>query len=58
VQITEPAGVTITVGHKNGAFTIKRGASRTFPIEISAPNVANGQYFARINLVPLTGRTR
>jgi hypothetical protein len=55
VQITEPAGVTITVGNKNHDLHIAKGGTLTFPIEISAPDVANGQYFARINLVPASG---
>jgi hypothetical protein len=55
VQITEPAGVTITVGNKNHNLHIAKGGTLTFPITISAPDVANGQYFARINLVPAKG---
>ncbi|HSC50039.1 MAG TPA: S8 family serine peptidase [Gaiellaceae bacterium] len=55
VQITQPAGVTITVGHDNHNLHIPRDGSRTFPITISAPSVANGQYFARIDLVPKHG---
>jgi Subtilase family/PA domain len=55
VQITEPAGVTITVGRKNHNLHVARGASITFPIAISAPDVADGQYQARITLVPVRG---
>jgi subtilisin family serine protease len=55
VQITQPAGVTITVGNKNHDLHIAKGGSLSFSIEISAPDVANGQYFARINLVPAKG---
>jgi hypothetical protein len=58
VQITEPAGVTITVGKKNNNLHVAKGGTLTFPIEISAPDVANGQYFARINLVPASGANR
>jgi hypothetical protein len=52
VRIDQPAGVTITVGDKNKPLKIDKGASLTFPITISAPAVPNGQYFARITLVP------
>jgi len=55
VQITEPAGVEITVGKKNHDLHIAKDESLTFPITIDAPNVANGQYQARINLVPEQG---
>ena len=56
VQITQPAGVTITVGNKNKNLTDPaRTASLTFPITISAPEVANGQYFGPITLVPAQG---
>jgi hypothetical protein len=58
VQITEPAGVTITVGNNNHALHIAKGASLTFPITISAPAVANGQYQGRINLVPRNGSNK
>jgi len=53
-NVTAPAGVTITV---NGgkAIHVGRGDSVTFPIEIDAPTVANGQYEGRINLVPRNG---
>lgn len=47
-----PAGVTITVGNNNGNINVKAGGPVTFPITISAPNVANGQYFGRITLDP------
>ena len=55
VQISEPAGVTITVGNSNHDLHIAKDSSLTFPIEISAPDVANGQYEARIDLVPAKG---
>jgi subtilisin family serine protease len=55
VQITQPAGVTITVGNKNYDLHIAKDGTLTFPIHISAPDIANGQYFARINLVPAKG---
>jgi subtilisin family serine protease len=57
VQITEPAGVNIVVGNKNQDLHFPPGGTVTFPIEISAPDVANGQYLARINLVPALGGT-
>jgi hypothetical protein len=47
-----PAGVTIKVGNNNGNISVKSDASVTFPITISAPKVANGQYFGRITLDP------
>src|SRR6185436_5019769 len=52
VQIDEPAGVDITVGDRNRPISVPAGATFTFPIKISAPAVANGQYFARITLIP------
>jgi hypothetical protein len=55
VQITQPAGVSITVGNKNRNLRVAKDGTITFPIEISAPDVANGQYFGRINLVSLKG---
>ena len=55
VQITQPAGVTITVGNANHDLHIQAGGSLTFPITISAPQVADGQYFAAIRLVPKNG---
>jgi hypothetical protein len=57
VNVTQPAGVTITVndGH---AIHVAKGASVTFPVTISAPSVANGQYQGRINLVPRNGSNR
>ncbi len=55
VQITQPAGVTITVGNKNKNLKIPKDGTLTFPITISAPEVANGQYFGSIDLVPLQG---
>ena len=58
VQITQPAGVTITVGNNNHALKIAKGGSLTFPITIDAPSVASGQYQGRINLVPRNGSNR
>ena len=55
VSITQPAGVTITVGKSNHDLHIAKDGSLTFPITISAPDVANGQYTGRINLVPRGG---
>ena len=55
VSITEPAGVDITVGNKNHDLHIGKNDSLTFPITISAPDVANGQYQGRINLTPSAG---
>ncbi len=57
VKIMEPKGVTITVGNKNHDLTIGKNHQMTFPIDISAPDVADGQYFARITLVPKGGGT-
>jgi len=54
VNVTAPAGVTITV-NDGRPLHVASGASLTFPIEISAPDVANGQYQGRINLVPRNG---
>ena len=50
-QITAPAGVTITVndGHP---IKVHKGDSVTFPVTVDAPSVANGQYQARIDLMP------
>ncbi len=55
VQISQPAGVTITVGNKNNNLKIGKNGSLTFPITISAPEVPNGQYFGSITLVPVQG---
>jgi subtilisin family serine protease len=55
VHIAEPAGVTITVGKKNHNLKVKKEATITFPIVISALTVPNGQYTARITLVPKSG---
>jgi subtilisin family serine protease len=54
VNVTQPAGVTITVNNGRPVH-VARDASVTFPITISAPDVANGQYQGRINLVPRNG---
>jgi hypothetical protein len=58
VQISQPAGVSIVVGNNNHALHIAKDATVTFPISISAPDVANGQYFGRITLVPAKGGNR
>jgi hypothetical protein len=58
VQITQPAGVTITVGNKNHALHIAKNGTLTFPITIDAPSVANGQYQGRIDLVPSNGSNK
>jgi hypothetical protein len=50
-QITAPAGVTITVNNGH-PIKVHKGDSVTFPVTIDAPSVANGQYQARINLMP------
>jgi subtilisin family serine protease len=55
VSIDEPAGVTITVGTKNRNLHFPAGGRLTFPITISAPTVADGQYFASITLTPEKG---
>ena len=55
VQVTQPAGVTITVGNNNHQLRVAKDASITFPITISAPTVANGQYFGAIRLVSNKG---
>ena len=55
VSIKQPAGVKITVGAGNKPLTFAKNATKTFPITISAPDVANGQYFARISLIPPAG---
>jgi subtilisin family serine protease len=57
VNITEPPGVDIVVGNKNHDLSLSPSGSLTFPITISAPDVANGQYQARINLTPKGGGT-
>jgi subtilisin family serine protease len=55
VQVSAPAGVTITVGNHNRNVKVAKDATLTFPITISAPSVANGQYFGSIRLVPVSG---
>jgi len=56
-QITAPAGVTITVNNGH-AIHVPKGGSVTFPVTISAPDVATGQYQGRITLVPRNGANR
>jgi subtilisin family serine protease len=54
-NVTAPAGVTITVNNGH-ALIMRAGTTLTFPIEIDAPTVADGQqYEGRINLVPRNG---
>ena len=55
VLINQPAGVTITVGNQNHNLEIPKGGTRTFPITISAPELADGQYFGSITLLPVAG---
>lgn len=52
VSTTAPAGASITVGTNNGNLNVKAGDAITFPITISAPNLATGQYFGQITLDP------
>ena len=52
VSTIAPAGATISVGNNNGNINVKAGGSVTFPITISAPKLANGQYFGQITLDP------
>jgi hypothetical protein len=53
--VSAPAGVTITVGAHNEVLRFAKGASLPFPVTISAPQVANGQYTGRITLTPKNG---
>ena len=53
VVTSAPAGTTITV--KPDRFSLRRQQTRTLRITISAPGVANGQYFGQITLMPDTG---
>jgi len=55
VSISQPAGVTITVGNDNHDLHIAKDATVSIPVTISAPDVANGQYTARITLTPKKG---
>jgi len=55
VSTVAPAGATITVGSNNGNLSVKAGGSITFPITISGPTLAAGQYFGRITLAPQKG---
>ncbi|MGZ4280466.1 MAG: S8 family serine peptidase [Gaiellaceae bacterium] len=54
VSVAQPAGVTIEV-NDGRPIHVYADDSVTFPITISAPDVANGQYQGRINLVPRKG---
>src|SRR6185437_1320608 len=55
VQVTQPAGVSIVVGNNNHELRVAKDGTLTFPITISAPTVANGQYFGAIRLVSNKG---
>jgi hypothetical protein len=60
IQTSAPAGVTILVGNNTDPSNphnlhVAKDDSVTFPIEIDATNVANGQYFGWIKLTPLAG---
>ncbi|MDX6454182.1 MAG: hypothetical protein QOD48_289, partial [Gaiellaceae bacterium] len=60
VQTSMPSGVTILVGNNNDPSNPKplhvgAGGSVTFGVKIDATNVANGQYFGWIKLVPESG---
>ena len=55
VSTSAPAGATITVGTNNSPISVNAGQSVTFPITISAPTLADGQYFGRITLDPNKG---
>ncbi len=50
VTTTAPAGASLVVGSNNANLSVKAGESITFPITISGPTLANGQYFGRITL--------
>jgi subtilisin family serine protease len=52
VHTVAPAGATITVGHHNEDVKVNKNKSKTFEITISAPKLANGQYFGQITLDP------
>jgi subtilisin family serine protease len=60
IQTSMPAGVAILVGNNNDPSNAKplhvgAGGSVTFGVKIDATNVANGQYFGWIKLVPESG---
>lgn len=46
------ASAPISVGKNSKSLFVEAGAEITFPITISAPTLANGQYFGRITLDP------
>ena len=52
ISTEAPAGATISVGKNSKSLHVDAGQEVTFPITISAPAVANGQYFGRITLDP------
>ena len=60
IQTSMPAGVNIYVGNNTQPTNplnlhFPKDATVTFPIKIDATNVANGQYFGWIRLMPLSG---
>jgi subtilisin family serine protease len=62
IQTSMPAGVIVLVGDNADPSNPKplhvgKDDSVTFPITIDATNVANGQYFGWIRLVPPSGAT-
>jgi len=58
VSIQQPASGTITVnGKTRDNFRVAAGEQVTFSIAISAPFAAEGQYFGRITLTPLSGNS-
>jgi subtilisin family serine protease len=62
IQTSMPGGVTVLVGDNTDPGNPKplhvgKDDSITFPITIDATNVANGQYFGWIRLVPPSGAT-
>ena len=61
IAIQAPAGVTIKIsrsatGPNITALNVRKDELYTFWITITAPDVAEGQYFARITLSPTTAR--
>ncbi len=60
IAIQAPAGVTITIsktatGPNITALNVRKDELYTFWVTIKAPTVANGQYFARINMTTSRG---
>lgn len=54
VSVEQPAGGLITVSPR--VFSVGAGASVTLRITINGEALAEGQYFGRINLVPLSNK--